>query len=452
MLYSWLAEAQPFSFNIETAGFANNETVILSKYHGKDEVPIDSVKGSGTFTIRFSSPFGVDGLYLLTASRSEIAEFIINSTEKGLLVKIDKTTLKSGAITILNSQENIAYSKFVSLYLSYEQEFFGRADQTVERYDPKILSKLQEQTTQMEATQRTFNLALDELIEEFPNTFTTKILCPLAKHPIRTTQQQLVYETYSSFMTNNFWALADFSNSLVLNHFLLNEHIKNFFRFFVVKNETHMKLAVDKILSKAKANKDVDTYIRSFLLRNFLRSNANALSTYVSQISNDGLCELTLTEEEMEKLSTLSTPLDTGDTAPITNLPDKDQKMISLSEVYQASPLTIVFFWSAKCVHCLNEIPVLVDLYEQYNSSGLAVYAINLDENKFDWRDYLDENNMPWVNVTDMGPLKQSQLIKDYSVYKTPSSFVLDTTGKVLVKNISVQDLESFVKKYLTPK
>lgn len=452
LLSCWSVLGQQFSFKLETVGFAPSETITISKYHGKEELPIDSVRGSGNFKITMESEFGTDGLYLITASRSEMAELIINSNETGLVVKIDKSKLKSGEIETRNSPENEAYQTFVSLYLQYEQAFYHVAEQTFDRYDPKIISKLSDQTGEMEASQLKFNLAIDKLMMQYPNTFTSRLLCPLAKRPIRSDSQKGSFETFASFMTNQFWATTDLSDPLILNHFLINECMKNYFRFFVPKNESDMKKAVDVLLERSNSNTAVNNHIRSFLLRNFLGSNANALSAYVNQKSSDGACDLNLSEEEKLKLLSISAPLDTGSLVPGAILIDRDQKMISLSDVYSKSKLTIILFWSANCIHCREELPLLISSYEKFKSLGLEVYSVNLDENKFDWKDYLDQNPVSWINVTDVGPINSSKIIRDFNVYRTPTLYVLNQKGEVLAKNKFGDALNSVLKSYLTPK
>ena len=96
--------------------------------------------------------------------------------------------------------------------------------------------------------------------------------------------------------------------------------------------------------------------------------------------------------------------------------------------------------------------PPLHDIYQSYKLQGLAVYSINLDENKFLWRDYLTENKFKWVNVTDIGQLSQSEIIKQFHVYRTLSILVIDGKGKILAKDIFGADLQLLVERLVIDK
>ncbi|MBL4587493.1 MAG: AhpC/TSA family protein [Flavobacteriales bacterium] len=445
MLNCWIVSAQQFSFPIETKGFSSSETIYLKKYVGREELTIDSVVGSGEFVFTATSEASVSGLYIITASRSEIAELIINPTEKTLQIVVEKEQMKKGGISIFNSEENNAYSDFVEEYLKYEQAFYSLADLRFDKYAPKIISELEVQTKEMEQLQKDFNAQLQTIREKYPKTYTAQTLCPLAERPLRNAAQMKQYDTYPSFLKDHFWTAKALENDLILNHFLLNEGIKNYFRFFIPKNETAIKEGVDVLLKACGENEVVGSYVRSFLIRNFLRSNAQELSLYVKQTSGGESCDLNLTQEELDLLQLLDAKLDTGSIVPNVSLPNLNQQTRALKDIYAANAITIVVFWSANCVHCQEELPFLYDLYRSYKDKGVAVYAINLDENKFLWRDYLAENKFDWVNVSDIGQLSQSEIIKQFHVYRTPSIFVVDGKGKIFAKDIFGDDLQLLV-------
>jgi thiol-disulfide isomerase/thioredoxin len=448
----WSVKGQQFSFIVEATGFEPTQSIVLKKYHGAEEIPIDTSLGSGKFTFNVQSDFGVDGLYLLTASRSEVAEILINSTEKGLSVLVDKAKLKEGLLTIRNSPENTAYERFVSLYLKYEQAFYSTAGNAIDPFDRKLITTVSDQAASMEAIQAAFNHSMDSLIERSSSTFTASVLCPMVKKALRNEEQKDTFETYFSFLNQHFWDGSILSNSLVLNHFLINESLKNYFRFFVPKRESAIKESIDLLHALSGKNDQVSQYIRSFLLRNFLNANANSLSTYVNQLSDDGACGLNLSEEHLEKLNSLNTSVDSGSVIPDVSLADLNQNPVPLSAVYRQNRLTIVLFWSANCAHCTNQIPDLINIYQLYKLSGLEIYAINLDENKFDWRDYLALNETPWVNVSDVGSVRTSETVRSFQIQRTPTLFIVNDQGVVLGRDLFGDALSDFLTDYLTPK
>lgn len=452
LLNCWSVKGQQFSFTVNCSGFETTETIYLKKYVGFDELTVDSVKGSGTFLFNLKPGFDVDGLYFLSSSRTEIAEFILNSKESKLVVSIDKTTLRNGTIGIKNSPENDAYNSFVEGYIDYEQRMYGNLTSSFDLFDPKVVSNAQRQDEYLEKTQLDFNQHLRNIRSKYSETYTAKVLCNLTQLPVRTEKQKQQFETYHSYLFNNFWSNIDFDQSGILNHFLLNELLKNYFRHFVPKREDGLKKAVSTVHEASKSNSKVNNHIRTFLLRNFLKSNADALSLYVNQLSDDDACSLNLTEDQLHQLSDIKNALDTGDVVPKISLPNRNQQLKSLSDTYSKSKLTVVLFWSAKCSHCREQMPVLNSLFEKNAPIGLGFYSINLDENKFDWRGYLDTNETPGVNVSDVGSNKSSEVLKQFGVTKTPSVFLVSQQGVILKKDLFGRALSEYVQAYLEDK
>lgn len=445
----WACNAQQFSFSVETKGFDSNDLITLKKYHGATEIPVDSISGSGITSFVIDTEFGVDGLYLISHSPEATAEIIISGHEPGVRIIVEKKALFEGTLTISNSIENEAYEKFVSSYLDYERKFYQLASIQHDLFGPNVISNLGKQSDEMEETQTKFNDRLSEIQKLYPGTYTAKVLSPLVKLPIRTAEDRVTFETYTSFLNEHFWDNANLSNVDLLNHFILNEALKNYFRHFVPKREEDIRSAIDVLQSKSAGNDEVNNRIRSFLLRNFLNANATSLSSYVAQLSNDGNCSLDISEEQLAKLTNLRSVVDSGSVVPEVALSDRYQNKIELAEIYGNYKVTLVLFWSAKCVHCIDEIPVLHNIYKQFHSAGLEVYAINLDENKFDFRDFLDTHPNPWVNVTDVGSIRDSEVVKLFSIQKTPSIFLVDGSGYVIGKNIFGEKLATFVANYL---
>ena len=450
MISCWPVLGQQFSFNVETQGFKPDEIVYLKKYQGVREVPIDSTRGSGKTEFTIDASQEVSGLYFISTSGSEIAEFLVNEEEVEFGVSVRKENLKKGKLSVLNSKENDAYEKFVGFYLNYEQAFYALASEHFDSFDPKLLSGIEYQSKSMEAAQQTFNDRLEKLALEYPNTFTAEVLCPLASVPIRNKDQRLEYETYPSFLNKYFWSEANLSDKRLLNHFLLNESLKNYFRFFVPKREEEIKKAIDLLNAASEKSKEVNNHIKSFLLRNFLNANANTLSSYVNRLSDDGSCSLNLTDEQFKKLASLEVVVDSGVSVPEVILPNRDQINVNLSDVYSEATVTLVLFWSANCIHCREEIPSIVKVYNEFKPQNLEVYAINLDENKFDFRDYLDEFATPWINVTDIGPIKESGIVRSFNIQKTPSLFIVNQHGVVIGRNIFGNSLIEFLQDYLS--
>lgn len=79
-----------------------------------------------------------------------------------------------------------------------------------------------------------------------------------------------------------------------------------------------------------------------------------------------------------------------------------DGKQINLSECY-AKGYVLLDFWASWCAPCINEIPKVRELHEEYGNK-LQILSISVDRNEADWRDTVRKFHL----------VEWSQLIIDY--------------------------------------
>ncbi len=93
---------------------------------------------------------------------------------------------------------------------------------------------------------------------------------------------------------------------------------------------------------------------------------------------------------------------------------------------------TLVTFFFPTCGYCNAEFPHLQKIYDKYRDRGLAMVSINItpDQNSMipDWRSK-HEWTFPVLVVA-----KQEAVENDYDLNATPTHFLLDSKGKVLLK------------------
>ena len=103
---------------------------------------------------------------------------------------------------------------------------------------------------------------------------------------------------------------------------------------------------------------------------------------------------------------------------------------ISLAQL-RGKPV-LVTFWASDCLSCLEEIPDLISLHQQYRASGLAVISVAM---------YYDPPNQ----VLETAAAKQlpyavaldptAVLAKAFGeVQFTPTTFLIDRNGKIAMK------------------
>jgi len=120
-----------------------------------------------------------------------------------------------------------------------------------------------------------------------------------------------------------------------------------------------------------------------------------------------------------------------------------DGKKIELSSL-KGKPVLITF-WATSCPGCIKEMPHLVELYDEFHKRGLEIIGIAMP---YDRPDYIMEmvkrKKLPYQIAYDL----QSEAVKAFgNISLTPTTFLIDTQGKVVKKKIGEFDMASWKKR-----
>jgi thiol-disulfide isomerase/thioredoxin len=107
----------------------------------------------------------------------------------------------------------------------------------------------------------------------------------------------------------------------------------------------------------------------------------------------------------------------------------------------------LVDFWFSHCGPCLNDFPKYKEVYKQYKDKGLEIIGISTDQTKNvnDWKKVIKEKDLLWIHFLDENGTES----KKYNINAFPTTFLLDSEGVIIKKNISPEELENFLEKNL---
>ncbi|GFZ76291.1 thiol:disulfide interchange protein [Aquaticitalea lipolytica] len=147
---------------------------------------------------------------------------------------------------------------------------------------------------------------------------------------------------------------------------------------------------------------------------------------------------------ENERLGSLNL----GKVAPNFTAPDPNGKMISLNEI--KGKVTIIDFWASWCGPCRRENPNVVKTYNKYHNKGLEIISVSLDRagQKDKWLKAIEDDKLTWHHVSNLNYFNDP-VAKQYNIQSIPSTYILDSEGKIAAKNLRGKALEDKVAELL---
>lgn len=112
-----------------------------------------------------------------------------------------------------------------------------------------------------------------------------------------------------------------------------------------------------------------------------------------------------------------------GRSLPLTDLAGNPIRLAGL----RGHPVWIDF-WASWCPPCQAEMPVLRDVYRSYESRGLVLIAISVQETSLaDVRAYARRYGLPYTVAADLN----GDVFREYRVYGLPTQLFLDADGVI---------------------
>jgi thiol-disulfide isomerase/thioredoxin len=96
-------------------------------------------------------------------------------------------------------------------------------------------------------------------------------------------------------------------------------------------------------------------------------------------------------------------------------------------EQHRGQEIVLLDFWATWCGPCRRELPVLVEVAEQYRSRGVVLYAVNQGETPDEIRRFLDQAKLAVTVALDTADTGGSV----YGVEGIPTLVVIDKQGIV---------------------
>ncbi len=433
LLFNSLVHSQEVEINVTVVQAFSPQAKLL-RYNGQQFTVVDSSKQFSQGMYRFVLREGYSkGVYRVEVGKSINFNFVVNNEpiiDLQTVVFAPDDSLKSP-----NSAENNLFWQYQREKKRYGQQIWLL--RSLKDFYPEGSSFLQNLNDEEIRLQRELYSKASILAASNQKLLSSKYIL-LEQHPVDSANTLLLAELW--------WGQIDLNNSLILMSPAFKErlwaYMENFFSDNFDKEEQDMAFikGIHQLMAIPKST-EILTALREMLIAGFADTDYVDVYDYLHYTSFGELKPISQPTKSVIRK------------APKTKVGQKAYNFTSCT--YKGEPVTLgkvdadfklVLFWSSWCPHCVEALPRLRSLYEEYRSKGLEVIAISLDDEPLVWQHYIKDMRLDWVNVRE--PYSPDhQIYKLYDVHETPRMFLLSRDLTIISRPSTVRQLEVWLRR-----
>lgn len=451
---SQLLAVNPDGYNIKITvkGLKEGSTCLLANYYGDKQYIKDSavVNNKGEVVFKGDDKYP-QGVYLFVPPNKKYFDFIMDDIQNFTLETDTSDYIKG--MKVKGSNENKYFYEY-QLFMAGKQK---QIEPLRELY--KKTSKTKTDSTKLLLDQMT---AIDKEVKDFkvnfiksnPNTFVAKLMkamehVEIPEAPILANGKKdstFAYRYYKAHFFDN----IDFSDDRMLRTPIFHNQIKEYMEKMTAQIPDSIIVSADYIVAKAKPNAEVFKYIVYWLTYTYESSNIMGMdAVFVHMVEKYYVTKQTpwVDSTQLAKITNRAytlKPLLLGKKAPPITMLDTAGTSVSLYNV--KASYTIVIFWDHGCGHCKKEVPKLAEVYKnKLKAKGIKVFAIETEDKPADWKKFINEHKLDWINVHQPDAYQRAVTKKIYDIYSTPVIYVLDENKIIKAKRIDSEQISDFI-------
>ncbi|NQY67223.1 MAG: redoxin domain-containing protein [Flavobacteriales bacterium] len=423
----------------------------LANYYGEKQYYKDTANfNQDGYLVFKGSDTLPGGVYSIIIPGGKYFEFIIN--EQHFTLETDTSNFVKN-MKIDGSKENELFFNYLNLVgesqikskeINEKKEELGTDKDSIAIYD-EILSNLRTNVDKVREDiinnnegffiSAMFKAMNDPVIPEFPAL------------PNGDRDSISTYQYYKTHFLDN----IDLGDVRLLRSPILHKKVMRYIEKVVPQDPDSISVAIDIVLSKAIVDPDVFKYFVVKFGTKYEKSKAMGMdAVFVHMAFNYYLTDKVTWVDStqlatIKERATILKPLLLGKKINNLVLADASGNDVSLYDI--KSKYTVLWFWDPDCGHCKKATPKLKEIYEKYSREDLEVYAVGIMPEIEDWNDFIQENELNWINVNDVK--RTVDLRKKFDIYSTPVVFVLDDHMKIVAKRITIESLGEIMNQIL---
>ncbi len=460
-----VGEKKEFNLQFRIKGLQDT-IIFMANYYGGKQYYKDTadVNNEGYFSFSGMKDYP-SGIYMMVLpDRKSYFEFIINETE--FTMETERGNLVN-AMKIKGSKENEAFYQYMQ-YLSDKQgeakpikEELGKTD------DDKKVEELKEKLNQLDKEVKAWQ---KDFLETNKETFAAKVFSttpdPEIPEDLPIKEGEDADKAKFKYFRNHYLDNIDFSDDRLVRTPIYHNKLEYYIKKLTPQIPDSINKAADNIIGKAKASDELFKYSVHYITNTYEKSKIMGMdAVFVHMVENYYMSgeafwvDSTNLGKISERAMTLK-PLLLNKVAQNIILPDTGGKWHNLHSI--DAKYTVLYFWDSGCGHCKKATPKLKKFYEDFKDEyKMEVFAVGTELEIKDWKKYVKDNKLPWINVSDTPEINKNAYdylakgvttlnslnFRDvYDIYSTPVVYILDKDKKIIGKRLSVEQIEDFIK------
>ncbi|MBK8484892.1 MAG: TlpA family protein disulfide reductase [Saprospiraceae bacterium] len=247
--------------------------------------------------------------------------------------------------------------------------------------------------------------------------------------------------------TSNKVIIDSIDNASIINGITSNEYYNNFIPFLLNGNKfktIEYSIYQNPILFETKLSEYVkinpDSYIALWILIEIFCNEGhselrqNILSSFSKKLKKEKLWKITHKDFNSSQIK---------EKKKFPNLQLLDTSLTKVNVKFKNSKYTLVNYWFSTCKPCIEKIPAIIKLYEEYHNKGFEIINISTDQSKYinNWKNKIGFYNLYWPQYLDENGINS----KENKITKFPTNYLLNNKFEIIRKDIPINELENLL-------
>jgi thiol-disulfide isomerase/thioredoxin len=443
VLLSANVNGQVFSLHLTSKTYAE-DTIVIGNFYGDKQLVVDTIISKNKHFVWSNDTMPKPGVYFaLLKPKNNYFQILVNGFDKKVSVAFEPSDLEN--LKVEGSEDNKLFNGYV-YFLKDKRVLADSLKQRVDR--AKAANKSTKEFEDIYAgLDKEVKAYQDKTVSVNPAFLTTMLI----KSSQETTIPEYEGEEKEVQMKKYLFYKEHYFDNLHMQHpaVIRTPFIHQKIDFYITKGvgqepDTLIK-AIDRVLGLFEGNKAAYDYYLSYFLNTYGQLKMVGHDAIVVHLADKYYLAGKATWSTPENIEKLRSNVDDfrpsliGKTMPNFTTYKKDGTPVTLNDI--KAKYTLMVVWDPECGNCKKTMPFVVDFYNKHQDKDIKVISIcsRAGEKANTCWPFVEEKHMEkFINTGDEYQ-RWHQMVRSN---KTPKIFIMDSKKKILMKDMSGEDLE----------